>query len=181
MRNWELGMRNVKRVFLAVACFITLVFSASSQERAINFDTSVSVNWARGELSGQAGFNLAQAGFRLPTGRFQGEETLRQAYPQLLQPYLLSLRVDSSSTVRDLVDRREISLEDLYYIAREAGRGAPHLSTDLSRMTSRFTVGMDNISELLLRYRTINEPMRPLIPVQAPIYTGIIIIATDEL
>ena len=171
----------MKRFFHILAIFSILISPVFGQERAINFDTSVSVNWARGELSGQAGFNLAQAGLRLPTGRYQGEEALRQAYPQLLQPYLLSLRVDSSTTIRDLVDRGEISLGDLNRISREAEIAAPYLSTDLSRMISRFTIAINKISALFIRHRSISEPVRPLIPVHTPDYTGIVIIATDEL
>ena len=171
----------MRRFFLSIKIFYLLIPTGWAQERAIAFNTAVSANWTRGELSGQADFNLAQAGLRLPTGRFQAEETLRQAYPQLLQPYLLSIRVDSNSIVRDLVDNRELSLNEINNISREAERSAPYLSTDLSRMTSSFTIGLDRISEQLIRHRVLNEPIRPLIPVQTPDYTGIVILATDEL
>ena len=170
----------MRRFFLVMAICI-MISPVFAQERAINFDTSVLVNWAQGELSGQTGFNLAQAGLRLPTGRYQGEEALREAFPQLLQPYLLSLRVDSTTTIRDLVDLGEISLQDLNNICREAVIAAPHLSTDLSRMTNSFKITTEKISTMLIRHRNINEPLRPLLPVHTPDYTGIIIIATDEL
>ncbi|MCL2008236.1 MAG: OmpA family protein [Treponema sp.] len=171
----------MKRFFLFFICLSTLLIPCNAQESQINFDVSFSANWAGGQLVGQTGFNLAQAGLRLPTGRFLGEETLRQAYPQILQPYLLALRVDSSTTVRDLVGRGDISLDQLYNISLEAGRNPASLSGDLSRMTGRFSIDLESISSLLLTHRQVNNPIRPILPVPTQNYTGIIIIADDLL
>jgi hypothetical protein len=102
---------------------IIATFPAWSQEAS--FDTSFSVDWARGEIYSQVSFDLAQAGIRLPAGRFLAEETLRDAYPQLLRPQLLSLRLDSNSTVGNLVERGELSLAQLDSICLEAEKIPP--------------------------------------------------------
>ena len=169
----------MKAFLLLLSCLFSLVFPVFGSQ--IEFDVAFSANWARGELFGQTGFNLAQADLRLPTGRFLGEQTLRQSYPQLLQPYLLSLRVDSSTVVRDLVDSGDITLDDLYLVSMEAGRTPPSLSTDLERMTSRFTIHLEKISSLLVNHRRANLVPRPINPVTTQDYSGIIILASDEL
>ena len=158
-----------------------LTVPASGQESQVRFDVSGSIDWIQGELNAQASFDLAQAGIRLPSGRTMGEATLNEAYPRLLQPSLFTIRVDSTSTIKDLVDRGELSLEELIVLCREARKIPPNLSVDLTRMIGRYTIPMERISALLIRHRRAIEPARPLIPVQTADYTGIIIIAEEEL
>ena len=163
------------------AFLLLLVLSQVYGQEGIRFDVSASVDWLSARLNAQAGFDLAQAGIRLPAGRLMGEEILNEAYPRLLRPYLLSLRVDSDTTIRDLIERGELSLEDLDTLSLGAGKTPPSLSVDLSGMIGRYTVLMEKISALLTRHRRAIEPARPLHPAQTADYTGIIIIANEEL
>ena len=156
-------------------------FPAWGQDGQIRFDVSASVDWRRGELNAQVRFDLAQAGLKLPSGRLLGEEILQRSYPRLLRPHLLSLRVDSNSTMETLVNRGELSLEDLDSLSLEARKTPPSLSVDLAGMIGRYTVFMERINGLLMKHRRAAEPVRPLLPVQAMDYTGIIIIADGEL
>ena len=168
-----------KSPFAAFLFLVIFAFSVWGQE--IRFDVSASVDWRRAELFAQTSFDLAQAGLRLPSGRLIGEEILQRACPQLLRPYILSLRVDSSSTIGTLVDRGELSLEDLDSLSLEARKNPPSLSADLTGMIGRYTVYMEGISGLLNRHSRAVEPVRPLLPVQTVQYTGIIIVADGEL
>ena len=161
--------------------FLGVVFPARGQDNQARFDVSCTIDWIRGELSAEAGFDLAGAGITLPTGRFLAEETLEEALPLLLLPYLLSLRVDSNSIIRNLADQLEVSPEELDILCRKEGKITPSLSTDLKRMNGRFTLPLEKISALLARHTRHSEPARPLLPVQTASYTGIIIIADKEL
>ena len=147
----------------------------------VRFDVSSSIDWTVRELDTKASFDLVQAGIRLPTGRSMGEEFLRQSYARLVMTNMLSIRVDSNSTIQDLINRGEIRMDDLELIAREAEKTPPSLSTDLSQMTARYKVFMERISARLLSHRRAVEPTRPLLPVRTAEYTGIIIIADEEL
>ena len=147
----------------------------------IPFDISLSINWVRGELASRVSFELAAAGIKLPAGRFLAEETLEQAYPTLLRPHLLSLKVDSGATINTLVERGDLLLGELDTLCQKAEKVPPSLSPDLLNMNSGYTVLMDKISSLLMKHRRAVEPERPLIPTAAADYTGIIIIADSEL
>ena len=166
---------------LAILIFSGAALPVRAQEGPARFDTSCSVDWAKGELKVQAGFDLAPAGIQLPAGRYMAEELLKEAYPHLVRPYLLSLRADSTSTIEDLVNRGELSLEDLDTLCQEAEKIPPSLSADLTRITGRFTIRMEKVSTLLTRHRRSLDPGKPLIPVPTADYTGIIIIADKEL
>jgi len=170
-----------KTIITALVLFSFLSFTVTGQENSMGYEVSCSMDWIRGELNAQVSYNLARAGIRLPTGRFQGEEILKDAYPPLLRPYLLSIPVDSGSTIGSLVSDGEISLYDVDRYSREALISPPSLSPDFSRMIGRYTVYLEKISSDLTRHRRAIEGERPLIPVPAADYTGIIIIAHGEL
>ena len=171
-------MKNRPELLLIIALFL---LGTAGIEAQVRFDVSSSIDWTVRELDTLASFNLLQAGIRLPTGRSMGEEILRQSFARLVRANLLTIRVDSTSTVQDLVDRGEISLEELDRICLAAEKTPPSLSTDLSQMTGRYKVFMEKISARLLSHRRAIEPPRPLIPIHAADYTGIIIIANDTL
>jgi len=166
---------------IALFLLLAALFPAWGNESAINFTTSASIDWQRGELSAQTSFNIAQAGLRLPAGRLLGEDILQRAWPRLSRPHLLSLRVDSNSTIRSLIERGELSLQDVDTISRRARKTPPSLSADMANMIGRYTVYVEEISSLLIRHRHTFEPVRPVVPVPTVDYTGIIIIADREL
>ena len=171
------------KIIIAFFSFLVVLFPARGQEASINFDIAASFDWRAGELNARTSFNLAQAGLRIPSGRLRAETILAEAWPRLFRPYLLSLRVDSEFTLGNLVDRGELSLHDLDSISLGAKRTPPNLSADMTSMIGRYTVAMENISELLLRgeRRRATLPSLPLVPVQTADYTGIIILAYQEL
>jgi hypothetical protein len=164
---------------IVIFLLMLAIFPAWGQQAS--FDVSSSVDWTRGELNFQVSFDLAQAGVKLPTGRFLAEEILNDAYPDFLRPSLLSLRLDSNTTVGNLAEQGGLLLAQLDSICIEAEKIPPSLSPDLKRMTGRYTMLMDRISALFTRHRQAVEPRRPLVRAQTADYTGIIIIADSEL
>jgi hypothetical protein len=171
--------RTIKPTF--VLAFVLTLSANLVWGQDVSFEDSHSIDWIRGEMYSQASFNLADAGIRLPTGRFLGEDILREAFPGLLRPFLLSIRFDSNSTIRDIMERGEVSMEELDTLCLEAKKVPPSLSADLTRMTSRYTIFLQKIGALLSRHRRTLEPAKPLIPAPTTDYTGIIIIADKEL
>jgi len=171
-----------------VLCFLMMT-ALPATGQGISFETSQTIDWVRAEMNSQVTYNLAQAGIKLPSGRFYAEEILRDAFPGLIRPFILSLRIDSNSTLKDMIDKGEISLEELDGLCRESDKIPPSLSPDLTRMAGRYTVLLDKISSLVLsrygpetaRQRRVTEAHIPLFPVPTADYTGIIIIADNEL
>ena len=166
---------------LIVLLLMAALSQAYGQEGQVPFDVSASIDWQRAQINTQASFDLAQAGLRLPSGRLMGEEILNEAYPRLLRPYLLSLRVDSNATIGNLVDRGDLALKELDTLCLGAKKTPPSLTADLAGMIGRYTLLMGQISAALTRHRQAIKPARPLLPAQTADYTGIIIIADKEL
>jgi len=167
--------------FIYAFVMLFLLNSTWGQESRVHFDVSHSIDWTRGEIFSQVSFDLARSGIRLPTGRFMAEEILREAYPRLIRTFLLSVRLDSNSTVMDMLDRGEITLAELDAISMAARQVPPSLSADFTRMNGRYTVAMEKLSALFIRHRRATELVSPLLPIPTMEYTGIIIIADTEL
>jgi hypothetical protein len=159
---------------------------------------SGSVEWDSLRINAVISLDLAKAGLKLPSGRTQGEFLLNAGYLNVVQPCLLGLQVDSASTIADLVDSRELSLLQTEAIARETDLPASALSPDMKNITTSVSLSLSNISAALLHHRNrglyqvgdsqrtenLSRPspvLRILNPVSTAQYTGIIIIALDEL
>ena len=168
---------NYRRTILILLLPLFLVFPIFGQ----NFDVSFLIDWVSARANIQISYNLNEAGIRLPTGRLMAEEIMKEAGPRLLRPHLFSILADSNSVLGDLVERRELSIQELDAVSKEAGKTPPSLSTDLSRMIDRYTLNIEDLGALLIKHDRAVEPERPLIPVQTAGYTGIIIIADEEL
>ncbi|MDR3337423.1 MAG: polymerase, partial [Treponema sp.] len=159
--------------------FLLCTFPVTAEEPKI--EISGALKWEQMELSANLALNLASAGIRLPAGRTEAEEIIKTGYVNLIRPYILSIPVDSSTTVGDLVDRGELSILEPEAIANSARRTSPVLSTDLLSLSGSYLIDLSVISSRLIRHNWPMEMRRILIPGPAAAHTGIIIVSSDEL
>ncbi|MDR2028342.1 MAG: polymerase [Treponema sp.] len=160
---------------------ILLAMAAALYAQDTMIDIGGSVEWERREINTALTLNLAQAGIRLPSGRAQAEEIINSEYLQLIQPFLLSIPVDSSNTIADLMNRGEFSSHQAGIIALSARKVPPSLSADLTFLSTLYTIDLKRLSSELIQHSRPMEIARPLIPAPAAAYTGIIIIANTSL
>jgi len=168
----------MKRV---LSLFILILIAGLPVFGQADIGISGSVEWDSMLIKATVTLDLSSAGLRLPAGRTQAESILRTGYTTLIQPGILSLRVDSSSTVADLIERGEFTLAEIDILANSANSVAPALSPDMRYMFTTHTISIANLSSALLRHIRPSPVLRTLNPVSTAQYTGIIIIASDEL
>ena len=142
---------------------------------------SGAVEWESLRINATVSLDLASAGIRLPAGRTQGESLISAGFLSLIRPGLMQLQVDSSSTVADLIERGEFTMQEMDAVALGAHIVPPALSPDMRRIFSSFSISMENLSSPLIRHSRPSPVIRVLNPVSTARYTGIIIIAVDEL
>jgi hypothetical protein len=165
-----------KKIFITI-----LIFSAAAVFADEKADISGTVEWDTLLIKSTVSLDLAKAGIKLPSGRTQGELTLSAGYLTLIQPSLMDLQVDSSSTLADVIMRGEFGVLETEKLALKAQSVPPALSSDLKRMTSSYTMNLIDLSAALLRHTRPAPVMRTLIPASTAQYTGIIVIAADTL
>ena len=154
--------------------FLVISFRLYSQEMTIQGE----VEWERMELNATITLNLKQADIKLPAGRTQAESLLEDQFTGLIDPHLMGIQADSSSTVADLINRGELSPAALYGKARNL---PPALSPDMSVMFARYSINLYGINAELIRHSRPQRIPAPLIPSPVRDYTGIIIIADENL
>jgi len=162
---------------LILLLFITPVFLFAETK----LDISGTIEWDTMQIKADVSFDLASAGIKLPSGRTQGEFILNAGYINLILSGILDLQVDSSSTIKDLIDRGELSLFEAQALALNAIAVSPALSPDMKSMFSSYTITLSGVSAALLKHTRPAEIARTLTPVSTAQYTGIIIIASQNL
>jgi hypothetical protein len=165
---------------MMVWLFFFLITLGAHADEAVA-DIRGSIEWDRMEIDATVALNLSAAGLRIPSGRSRAEEQIRIEYPRLIRPFLLSLPLDSSGTLGDMINRGELPPSAVNDFVRSARQVPPALSADLASMSSRYTIDMRTIGAALIRHRRPMEIPRTLTPIPAAAYTGIIIIADTEL
>jgi hypothetical protein len=158
--------------------FLLIGAAAQGQTR---IGISGALEWEKPGIETSVSLDLASAGIRLPAGRGAGETLIADEYLRLIGPVLLSVPVDSSSTLGDLVERGDYSLAQAERLALAARVRPPALSPDMTRLNAAYSLDLVKLSTALIRHTRPTELPRTLSPVPAPACTGIIIIATEEL
>ncbi|MDR0323549.1 MAG: polymerase [Treponema sp.] len=168
-------------MYRLIFSFLFVFLAAIGSFADINTSISGTVEWDAMQIKAEVILDLASAGLRLPAGRIQGEMLLNEYYLHLIRQSILGLQVDSSSTVADLVNRGEFSLQETETLALEAASVPPALSQDMRSMFSSYTINLSGVSSLLLRNVHTSRVGRTLNPVSTAQYTGIVIIASESL
>jgi hypothetical protein len=164
-----------------ITAFLLAFFAAAGVFADSKIGITGVVEWDNLQIRAAVSLDLASAGIRLPSGRSQGEVLLSDGYLRLIRSGILELQVDSSSTIADLVDRGEFSLAEAETLALAAHSMPPALSHDMRSISALYTVSISGVSSAFLRHIRPSAVARTLNPVSTASYTGIIIIASENL
>ena len=168
----------MKKAIISIIYGFLVLFTVFGDAR---LGISGTVEWDTREINAKVSLDLQSAGIRLPAGRTQGENLVNNGYVKLIQPGILSLQVDSSSTIADLISRGEMNLMDAEKLALEAWTVPPALSPDMRSISASYTLHLGIIGSSLMRHKIPTPIMRTLNPVSTQNFTGIIIIANQNL
>ena len=171
----------MKKLSALLLILLSAVQLYAQQKSDVEIGFSGIVKWDAANIDVQISLDLMAAGLKLPAGRTYGEALLKDAYLNKTRSFLLSLQYDSSSTLGDLVDRGELTLAQIDSFALSAVSKASSLSPDMRRIISSHVLSLSKISSSLFRHTRPSPITRILNPVSTAQYTGIIIIALDEL
>jgi hypothetical protein len=145
------------------------------------------IDWEKMEVSFEVSLDLAKSGNKLPAGRTASETELNRLYPVLARPALEALPVDSSATVGSCQEEGRLDPSFTDDVAAMASSLPPFLSTDFRSMHSVYTLDISAVAARVAAQIAAHLPSRqdlaepPLNPVDTGAYTGIIIIADEEL
>ncbi|MCL1959014.1 MAG: polymerase, partial [Spirochaetes bacterium] len=85
-----------------VIVLLLIIFTVSGAFADSKMDITGILEWDTMQIMATVSLDLVSAGIKLPAGRLQGEALLSEGCLRLIQPGILGLQVDSSSTIADL-------------------------------------------------------------------------------
>jgi hypothetical protein len=138
-------------------------------------------DWEKMRIDTKLSLELSSIGVRLPAGRTQAEEALFSEYFERIRPFILSIRLDSSTVIGDLIDSRQLSPSMIDTLAMSAVRQTPRFSFDLSTISTSYALDLKSVGSRLTRHEESAEMIHLVNPAPVPVYTGVIIIADGEL
>jgi len=177
-------MKDSQDKFLKRAAILfVVIFFFLPQLNALDIskvDTEIkgSIDWQKMTFDVTVTLNLQKAGIRLPAGRSLAEALLETEFSYCIESAIMDVQADSSSTLGDLINRGELAAASFN---RNTSIQPPALSADLFAISGRAAVNLSGIGVELVRHSRARVIHPPLIPTPVRDYTGIIIIADEEL
>jgi len=160
------------KTFTLIFCLLSLNLGAQ------DITVQGKLEWERMEFNSTVTLDLQKSGIKLPAGRSQAEAILEDEVAELIRPIINEIQADSSSTVADLINRGELSSSVFMNKIRSL---PPALSPDLSSIFARYTIKLTGISAELIHHSRPQRINAPLIPTHVKNYSGIVIIADENL
>ncbi len=139
------------------------------------------IDWSRSSFVSDVRLDTEKAGIKMPSGKRAALNFVETKLPDLIKDPLLSLYVNSSQQLGDLVISNNITLEQLTDIIDD-GKKTPGIFTDgtLTLLTTH-TINLNEISSLMIKHHFPYKNAKPIENIASRAYTGIIIDARGEL
>lgn len=133
------------------------------------------IDWTKKEFSSAISFNIKNSGISFPSGRSIAHQEIQKNLPLLIKNPLLTLPLDSSSILGDLIVRQNISLEQIVKIIDDGYRSPSYFSSSLEELNLNHNIDIQDIARLLIMHNAPYMPITPIEKVASREYTGIVI------
>jgi hypothetical protein len=142
---------------------------------------SGTLDWEKLKIFTTISIDLRNSGIRLPAGRSLAEDVLLTQFFAKIEPFILAIPVDSSSTLAGWIERGALSPGAVEALANGARRVPAVYAQDFTSMSASYTIDLADVSLQLVRHTRGREAPLPLTPAESIAYTGILIFAAGEL
>ena len=170
--------------------FAVFVFAAASTsfsqndfvspEEATMRSTS-SVDWTKSSFTSKIALDLQKANIRMPSGKTAASKLVELQLPALLKDPLLTLNVDSSVKLGDMIIHQNMTFEQLTHIIDKSRRTPGSLSMMSSEMLVMNSINMNEIGALMVKHNVPYRAQTPIETISSRAYTGIVIDARNML
>lgn len=170
-----------KTILSSLILATVLVGSLSAADNKPIISSSSVIDWSKSSFVSDVNLDTERAGISMPSGKRAAINFVETKLPDLIKSPLLSLYVNSSQQIGDLVISDDITLEQLTKIIDE-GKKSPGIFTDGTlTLKTTHTINLHEISALMIKHHFPYENAKPIDTVASRVYTGIIIDARGEL
>ena len=146
-----------------------------------SLESTSEINWITRRFTSNLSLDTKKAGLEMPSGKKKASALIKSKMSQLIQPPLLALYTDSSSTLEDFVINEELSLDDVYHFIMNGYKTPDVFTKDAATLYSTNTLEIDKIGQNLIKHKYGYSPEDPIDLVPSRAYSGIIIDARGSL
>lgn len=170
-----------KNLFKSALIGLFICSTALLYAQGTSLESTSEINWITRAFTSNLTLDIQKAGLEMPSGKKKASSIIKSKMPQLIQPPLLSLYADSTSTLEDLVIAENITLDDVYQFILNGYKTPDVFTPDASRLYCTNTLNVDNLGQKLVRHNYGYSPEEPIDIVPSRPYSGIIIDARGKL
>lgn len=171
----------MKKIFCSFLLFFGFVFLAFSQSDSSTMESKSTVDWTKNQFTSSVVYNIDKAGISLPAGRSTADHSLSINLPLLIKNPLLTLPVDSSTVLGDMVIRDNITLEQVIDIIDQGKKSPSYFTKGLEELQIIHSISLKDVAELLVMHNAPYSPQSPIEKVASRKYTGIVIDCRGQL
>ena len=164
-----------------ISLFLVLAGTANVFAAEPSLESTSEINWITRRFTSNLSLDTQKAGLEMPSGKKKASSLIKSKMSQLIQPPLLALYTDSSSTLEDFVINEELSLDDVYHFIMNGYKTPDVFTHDAATLYSTNTLEIDRLGKNLIKHKYGYTPEDPIDLVPSRPYSGIIIDARGAL
>lgn len=151
-----------------------------SEADAVMSSTSY-VNWAKNTFSSDVSLNVEKAGIPMPSGKSTSVKRVEMELPVLVKDPLLSIYVDNSKTLNDLVLDGTLTLESITRIIDQSQKTPAVFASGGGTLLTKHTINLNDISSSLVKHSNAYTQSQPIESISSRAYSGIVLDARGML
>lgn len=157
-----------------------LLISCKLFSEETKFESISDINWITKEFTSKISLDTKTAKIEMPSGKKSASLEIKTRMPQLIQPSLLSLFVDSTKSISDSLQYDFLSQVQINNFILDGHKTPDVFSTDTNKIKTKNTTNVQNLSKLLIKHDKAFLPNEPIDIVPSRAYSGIIIDARGK-
>ena len=151
-----------------------------SKEDAV-MTSSSSIDWCKQTFTSQVSLDTVKAGIPMPSGKATSINKIKMELPVLVKDPLLSIYVDDSRTLGDLILEGTLTLDELTRIIDNSKQTPAFFQNGTSSLLTQNTLKLQEIGSLLVKHHAPYTQQKPIQRISSRAYTGIVIDARGTL
>lgn len=140
-----------------------------------------SVDWTNRTFSSTLSLDMKQANLAFPTGKNTATNRINSQLPLLVKDPLLTLKVDSSYTLNDMIINDMLSFDSISTVIETGDKSPAIFSQTGLALSMNHQLELADIGILMIKHRYPYSPKEPIQQAASRQYTGIIIDARGSL
>lgn len=155
--------------------------TANVSKAKSQISSSSRVDWVSGSFISDVSMDVAKAGIPMPSGKSLAVNRIQMELPVLIKDPLLSLYVDDTRTLEDMILEGSFTFEDISRIIDTSKRTPAYFAKGSNNLKFTNTINLAEVGALLVKHHAPYVQEKPIERIASRAYTGIIIDARGTL